>query len=187
MSNKKYRNPPEQEQAPPKEAEEPAGDNDEADDTEVPYPPGSAKEGMGDIPIDVLEARRMLTRSARFLDTLEEIGIRVLHSVRVDDVRNVVAEEMPLAEGYKESGWKEPKPEPERSDHRKRPRGRKHPLLGLIMGVLQASKVKAQILKVLHPDMHDLFSQSSLKRVLWQKYGVGTPPKEKDPLPLKGL
>ena len=88
------------------------------------------------------EARRMLTRAARFLEGVIDSIARVQSTIDLESMRKVIAEGMPVPDGI---GWpktEQPKTEtPQSSNHRKRPRGRMHPLLFMMSLGVKAAKL----------------------------------------------
>ncbi|MEZ5990866.1 MAG: hypothetical protein R3E76_00730 [Planctomycetota bacterium] len=103
------------------------------------------------------EARRMLTRAARFLEGVIDTVARVQSTVDLEAMRKVIAEGMPVPDGI---GWpktEQPKTEqsktetPQSSNHRKRPRGRMHPLLFMMSLGVKAARQLAQLMRLISP------------------------------------
>lgn len=137
MSNRKYRTAPEQEAA----GAPGFGDAGTGEDLYV---------GSG--PLSDGEARAMLARSLRFLDTIVYGMIEVLGSIRLECVRDAIDHTMPYPVGRETD--REPAVEvPEVSNPQKRPRGRRHPLLSMIVATIGAVRLQMRIMKVLKPHM----------------------------------
>lgn len=161
MSNKKYRTPPKddagkQTSTQEQRHKETYETNDEFTVDPQDYSPDAPANGrLGGRYISELEAKLMLARSARLLDMVEEFGLRLLSTVRADDLRNVVAEDVPLSEQAKQAGWKEPA-KPEKTETKeadeseagaKADKGGKpkptHPLIRFIYALLRTSRLKS--------------------------------------------
>ena len=101
----------------------------------------------------------------KFLLLFIRMSTDVLQTIDVGSVRSLVADELPLpgqmvkalkAAGY-DLGEIHPKSvkQDDGRDHRKLPRGRKHPLIGLIQLVLQAVRLLDRITVKTHPAAHN--------------------------------
>lgn len=129
----------------------------------VAYRPARLTDGM---------MAEMLGDACIFLSQLVAMTSGVLGTLRVGDVRKVVAAEMPVAAHHiKVDGTysdKVQEPEPAKGDpstgsgrdHRKKPRGRTHPLMQLIKFGLQAARLLRQIGSGTHPRAVNKLSQA---------------------------
>ncbi|MCA8916852.1 MAG: hypothetical protein KDB90_15775 [Planctomycetes bacterium] len=123
--------------------------------------------------------RAMLENACAFLHQVVAITSGVLDTVRAGDLRNLVASEMPAASGHirldgvlekQESDAAEPAPEPSTAqDHRKRPRGQSHPLIGLIKIAMQAARLLRQIAGGLFPGSQNMFSVGQKMQIHTEK------------------
>ena len=126
----------------------------------------------------IASMRGMLENACAFLHQVVAITSGVLDTVRAGDLRNLVAAEMPAASGHirldgvlekQESDAAEPAAEASNAsgqdssstsgrDHRKRPRGQSHPLIGLIKIAMQAARLLRQIAGGLFPGSQNILS-----------------------------
>lgn len=122
--------------------------------------------------------RSMLTDATILLYQVFTLTSGVLDTIRVGDVRKLVAAEMPAAAGHiqldgtftdKPAEPEQPAPAEEEGrdpstgsgqDHRKKPRGRTHPLIALIKLAMQAVRLMKQIAGGTHPGALNKLSQS---------------------------
>jgi hypothetical protein len=107
-------------------------------------------------------ARDMLDDISKFLLQLAHITSGVLSTIDVAAVRRIVAENAAMP-GY----MPEAEQAPDR-DHRKNPRGRKHPLLTLVQFALQGVRMLLQITAAVHPNVHgkESFEQKQMREKL---------------------
>jgi hypothetical protein len=104
--------------------------------------------------------RLMLADCCRFLRQLTVITTGVVATVDVGKFRQVVASELPVPRGViREDGTRSlqdtpPAEAPDR-DHRKNPRGRKHPLITLVQTALQGVRLLMQITSGTNPGAHN--------------------------------
>jgi hypothetical protein len=117
---------------------------------------------MYDLKFDVTDdvARNMLDEISKFLLQLAHITSGVLGTIDVSAVRKIVAENAPMP-GVRVDRLPDEEQAPDRDpstgsgrDHRKNPRGRKHPLLTLVQFALQGVRMLLQITAAVHPNVH---------------------------------
>ncbi|MCA8910733.1 MAG: hypothetical protein KDB82_03425 [Planctomycetes bacterium] len=99
-------------------------------------------------------ARAMLIRAAHFLDMMIQTSIDLLNTVSIKGLRDAIDENMPLPEAMSEEdkrAWKAKEPQSE--DPKKRPRGRRHPLLSLVSWTISACRLQIKTLTMLRPEM----------------------------------
>jgi hypothetical protein len=99
-----------------------------------------------DVAIDDNAMRNILSECSKFLLQLANITSGVLASIDVSAVRGIVAENAPMP------GSRPAEAAPDR-DHRKNPRGRKHPLITLVQFALQGVRMLLQITAAAHPNL----------------------------------
>jgi len=127
----------------------------------------------------IASMRGMLENACAFLHQVVAITSGVLDTVRAGDLRNLVAAEMPAASGHirldgvlekQESDAAEPAPSaPSGQDHRKRPRGQSHPLIGLIKIAMQAARLLRQIAGGLFPGSQNILSVGQKMQIHTEK------------------
>jgi hypothetical protein len=102
--------------------------------------------------------RAMLSDCCQFLRQLVLITSNVIETIGIGQVRKIVAAEMPIPSAViREDGTvsEQATPaEPERDDHRKNPRGRKHPVITLVQMALQGIRLILQITVGTNPNAH---------------------------------
>jgi hypothetical protein len=100
--------------------------------------------------------RLYLADCCHFLRQLAVITSGVVESMGLGQVRKIVAEETPVPENVigEDGTMKKPEPAPDR-DHRKNPRGRKHPLVTMLQMALQGVRMLMQITCGTHPNAHN--------------------------------
>lgn len=111
--------------------------------------------GASDGPLSDDSVRAMLADAKCLLWQIVKLTATVLHSVNAGQLRKLVAAELDLPAGtideFGTMATGEPKAAPEGEpvnsgrDHRKGPRGRKHPLISLVQSGLQSIRLLAQI------------------------------------------
>jgi hypothetical protein len=111
-------------------------------------------------PLSDAGVRSMLADCCSFLRQLVMITSNVVDTIGVGQVRKIVAAEIPVPRGaILEDGTLATKtalqePGPDR-DHRKNPRGRKHPLITLVQMALQGVRLLMQITAGTNPEAHN--------------------------------
>jgi hypothetical protein len=111
------------------------------------------KAWQGAVPLTDDYVRSMLTDCCHFLRQLMYITSNVIDTIGVGQVRQIVAAEMPIpGHVILEDGTISTKETPARADHRKEPRGRKHPLIALLQMALQSVRLMQQISTGMHPN-----------------------------------
>jgi hypothetical protein len=117
--------------------------------------------GLGRGPLSNDDVRAMMADVVGFLWQLTSITAGVLGTVDLGKVRKIVAAEIPIPRGtvdesgqvlLQEAATADTAPD---RDHRKNPRGRKHPLLTLVQYALQAVRMLLQITQGTNPGAHD--------------------------------
>jgi hypothetical protein len=111
-------------------------------------------------PLSDSHVRGILADCTNFLRQLVRITSDVVETVGVGQVRQIVAAELPLSRQIiREDGTCSDKPTPAVEapdrDHRKHPRGRKHPLITLVQMALQGVRLLMQITQGTNPGAHN--------------------------------
>jgi hypothetical protein len=108
-----------------------------------------------DRPVDDATVRAMMADCCHFLRQLVRITSGVIESIGVGHVRQIVAAELPIPRGViREDGTFSSKEAPGR-DHRKEPRGRRHPVITLLQMALQGIRLLLQVTAGTHPNAHN--------------------------------
>jgi hypothetical protein len=106
----------------------------------------------------------MLADCCAFLRQLVAITASVVETIGLGQVRKIVAAEIPLpSHVIREDGTMSDRPTPAPQqpdaapdrDHRKNPRGRKHPLITLVQMALQGVRLLMQITAGTNPEAHN--------------------------------
>jgi hypothetical protein len=109
-------------------------------------------------PLSDADVRSILGDCCSFLRQLVAITGNVVESIGLGQVRKIVAAEISIPRGtILEDGtmaMQDVAGEPDR-DHRKNPRGRKHPLITLVQMALQGVRLLLQITSGTNPVAHD--------------------------------
>jgi hypothetical protein len=104
-------------------------------------------------PLTDEQVRLYLSDCADFLRQIARITAAVVETIGIGQVRQIVAEEIPVAYGViGEDGVLHPTEMPARSDHRKNPRGRKHPVIALLQMGLQSVRLLQKIVYGTNPN-----------------------------------
>ena len=173
MSNKKYRTPAPDTDSEASSGADPVGDAPSPNPTATRSDSGAdaapekpdmvgdplPKPGERVLPASVYDltnenARAMLIRAAHFLDMMIQTSIDLLNTVSIKGLRDAIDENMPLPEAMSEEdkrAWKAKEPQSE--DPKKRPRGRRHPLLSLVSWTISACRLQIKTLTMLRPEM----------------------------------
>jgi hypothetical protein len=109
-------------------------------------------------------ARSILEDCAKFLWQLAQITSGVIATVDVSAFRKIVADNAPMpGRPVTDSAQAEPE-----RDHRKNPRGRKHPLMTLVQFALQGVRMLLQITAAVNPNVHgkESFEQKQTRQKL---------------------
>ena len=118
--------------------------------------------------------REMLENCTRFLGLLVQLAYGVLETVDKRAMRELVASELPLpremrvalkAAGYDVDETVKTNPTEDGVDHRKLPRGRRHPLIVLIGFALQASRLLEKLVGGMNKQVYDRGSRGSGKTI----------------------
>jgi hypothetical protein len=96
--------------------------------------------------------RNMLDDVSKFLWQLAHITSGVLGTIDISAIRKIVAENAPMPDAP-EGRLPDSEQGPDR-DHRKNPRGRKHPLITLVQFALQGVRMLLQVTAAVHPNVH---------------------------------
>jgi hypothetical protein len=115
----------------------------------------SALSALG--PLDDDQIRVMLDDCSKFLWQLTHITSSVVETIDLGHLRKIVAAECPvppnvIGDDGKRGGSAPAEPD---RDHRKNPRGRKHPVITLLQMALQGVRLLLQITSGTHPNAHD--------------------------------
>jgi hypothetical protein len=128
--------------------------------------------------------RFMLEQACKFLGQVTHLTSCVLETVRLDDVRELFAGDIPLGPQViringtmrDDPAASKAPPEPGQDpstgsgqDHRKKPRGRTHPLMALLKLAAQASRLLKQIGAGLFPEAHNQLTADQKMQLETQK------------------